>query len=125
MLKLRGQGYPGQGGGPAGDLFVTFSVNTPQGYERKGADLYRQQDVDLLTMVLGGKIEVDTLTGKVSVPIPKLSPNGKRIRLKGKGLPRYKSTGTGNLYLDLICLLPSSLSDEEQKVYEQLREIQQ
>lgn len=120
-LRLSGQGLPGPGGGPAGDLYITFSVTTPAAYERKDADLYKVQEVDLPTMVLGGKIAVETLTGMVNVPIPKLSPNGKRIRLKGKGLPKYKSAGKGDLYLDLRPLLPSSLTDEERKLFEQLR----
>lgn len=123
VLRLRGQGVPGQGGGPAGDLYITFSVTTPPAYERKGADLYKQQDVDLSTMVLGGKIVVSTLTGDVSVPIPKLSQNGKRIRLKGKGLPKYKDKGQGDLYLDLNVLLPTSLTEEEIKHFEQLRSL--
>lgn len=122
-LRLRGQGLPGQGGGPAGDLYITFSVAASPEYERRAADLYKKQDVDLLTMVLGGKIEVTTLTGNVSVPIPKLSPNGKRIRLKGKGVPKYKSTGKGDLYLELSVLLPTSLTEEERKVFEELKEL--
>jgi curved DNA-binding protein len=123
VLRLRGQGVPGQGGGPAGDLYITFNVTTPPAYDRKGADLYKQQEVDLSTMVLGGKIVVSTLTGDVSVPIPKLSQNGKRIRLKGKGLPNYKATGQGDLYLDLKVLLPTSLTEEEINTFEQLRSL--
>jgi curved DNA-binding protein len=64
---------------------------------------------------------VATLTGDVNVPIPKLSTNGKRIRLKGKGLPKYKSAGNGDLYLDLKALLPTSLTDEERKHFEELK----
>jgi len=119
-LRLRGQGSPGHGGGPAGDLYITFKVSTPSGYERKGADLYRSLEVELTTMVLGGKMPVQTLTGTVNVPIPKLSQNGKRIRLKGKGLPKYKASGNGDLYLDLQVRLPESLSAEQQSLFEQL-----
>jgi curved DNA-binding protein len=121
-LRLRGQGLPGQGGGPAGDLYISFKVATPPTYERRDADLYKTQDVDLLTMVLGGKMVITTLTGDVNVPIPKLSQNGKRIRLKGKGLPKYKNTGNGDLYLDLKVLLPTSLTEEEHKLFQQLRD---
>lgn len=119
-LRLRGQGGPGQGGGPAGDLFITFKVIMPTGYERKGADLYQTLNVDFTTMILGGKVPVQTLTGTVNVPIPKLSQNGKRIRLKGKGLPKYKATGHGDLYLDLQVRLPESLTAEQQSLFEQL-----
>lgn len=119
-LRLRGQGGPGAGGGPAGDLYITFRVSTPPAYERKGADLYKNQEVDLTTMVLGGKVTVETPTGAVNVPIPKLSQNGKRIRLKGKGLPVYKGTGNGHLYLDLKVRLPEALTAEQQTLFEQL-----
>lgn len=120
-LRLRGQGLPGQGGGPAGDLYVTFSVAVSAEYERKGADLHKKQDVDFLTMVLGGKIAVKALTGNVSIPIPELTPNGKRIRLKGKGLPKYNKKGTGDLYLELNAVLPLSLTDAERETYERLK----
>ena len=119
-LRLRGQGNPGAGGGPAGDLYITFKVVTPVGYHRKGADLYKKQDVDLTTMVLGGKVTVGTLSGSVNVPIPKLSQSGKRIRLKGKGLPVYKGSGNGHLYLDLQVRLPESLTTKQQSLFEQL-----
>jgi curved DNA-binding protein len=119
-LRLRGQGGPGAGGGPAGDLYITFRVSTPSEYERKGADLHKKQAVDLTTMVLGGKITVATPTGSVNVPIPKLSQNGKRIRLKGKGLPIYKGSGNGHLFLELQVHLPESLTPAQQSLFEQL-----
>lgn len=122
-LRLRGQGGPGAGGGPAGDLYITFRVTVPAEYSRTGADLTRVVDVPVATMALGGKVTVDTPSGKVAVPIPKLSPNEKRIRLKGKGLPKYKQSGAGDLYLVLKAKLPTSLSAEEQAAYEQLRDI--
>lgn len=120
-LRLRGQGLPGQQGGPAGDLYITFSIAPSTEYERKGADLYKKQAVDLITMVLGGKATVATLTGTVSIPIPALTPNGKRIRLKGKGMPKYKSKGRGDLYLDLSVKLPTSLTEKEREAFEQLQ----
>lgn len=120
-LRLRGQGGPGQGGGPAGDLYISFRVNTPAEYERKGADLYKVQDVPLPVMVLGGKTTVETPTGTVNVPIPELSQNGKRIRLKGKGMPKYKASGSGDLYLDLRAQLPESLTSEQRELFEKLK----
>ncbi|MBC6996207.1 J domain-containing protein [Neolewinella lacunae] len=121
-LRLRGQGGPGAGGGPAGDLLITFQVSLPDAYTRSGADLYKNQPVALTTMVLGGKITVETPSGAVSVPIPELSQNGKRIRLKGKGLPVYKKPGFGDLYLDLQAVLPTALTERERELYQQLAE---
>ncbi len=119
-LRLRGQGGPGAQGGPAGDLYITFRVTTPPGYERAGADLYKEQSVPLSTLVLGGKVTVTTPVGALSVTVPELSQNGKRIRLKGKGLPVYKKDGQGDLYLTLVAELPTELTEEQRKLYEQL-----
>ncbi|PPK85642.1 curved DNA-binding protein [Neolewinella xylanilytica] len=119
-LRLRGQGSPGAGGGPAGDLFITFRVNTPPAYRREGADLYKSVEVDLYTMLLGGKITVDTPTGAVNLPVAANTPNGKRVRLKGKGLPEYKGQASGDLYLELTVRLPASLSGEEKETFERL-----
>ncbi|WP_116107686.1 DnaJ C-terminal domain-containing protein [Lewinella sp. IMCC34191] len=119
-LRLRGQGSPGAGGGPAGDLYITFRVATPDDYQREGADLYKTVPVDLYTMLLGGKITVDTPTGAVNLPVAQNTPNGKRVRLKGKGLPVYKQSTSGDLYLDLTVQLPEKLSAEEKKTLEQL-----
>jgi curved DNA-binding protein len=119
-LRLRGQGSPGAGGGPAGDLYITFRVATPAEYRRDGADLYKTEEVDLYTMLLGGKVTVQTPTGAVSLPVGEATQNGKRVRLKGKGLPRYKSSGSGDLYLDLTVKLPESLSTAEREAFKQL-----
>lgn len=119
-LRLRGKGGPGAGAGPAGDLYITFRVSLPKEYRRQGADLFRTLNVDLTTMVLGGKVTVKTPTGTVNVPIPELSQNGKRIRLKGKGLPVYKGNGNGHLYLELSVLLPETLSDAQRKLFQEL-----
>ena len=119
-LRLRGQGSPGAGGGPAGDLYITFRVETPSDYRREGADLYKRTEVDLYTMLLGGKITVATPTGAVSLPVAEGTQNGKRVRLKGKGLPVYKGSTNGDLYLDLEVRLPDRLSDSERKVFEEL-----
>ena len=119
-LRLRGQGSPGVGGGPAGDLYITFRVSTPPEYERRGADLYKTVDVPLTTMVLGGKVSVSTPTGTVNVPVPEGSPNGKKVRLKGKGLPVYKKSDRGHLYLTLQAKLPERLTAEQRTLFEQL-----
>ena len=74
-------------------------------------------------MILGGKVTVDTPTGSVAVPVPEASEAGKRLRLKGKGLPRYKASGSGDLYLTLRPLLPTSLSDEQRRLFRQLQSL--
>ncbi|MTB50172.1 DnaJ C-terminal domain-containing protein [Lewinella sp. W8] len=123
-LRLRGQGGPGAGGGPAGDLYITFRVGLPPEYDRTGSDLTKTVEVPVTTMILGGKITVTTPTGNVAVPVPELSQNDKKIRLKGKGLPKYKQSGNGDLYLTLKAKLPQRLTAEERTALEQLRDLQ-
>nr|WP_231915357.1 J domain-containing protein [Lewinella sp. 4G2] len=122
-IRLRGQGGPGPEGGTAGDLYITFEVITPPEYRREGADLYKTVAVPVATMVLGGKLEVTTPTGKVMIPVAELTQNGKRVRLKGKGLPVYKKEASGDLYVDLEAQLPTSLTDEQRKAYQQLNDL--
>ena len=90
-LRLRGQGSPGAGGGPAGDLYITFRVSTPPDYRRDGADLYKTQEVDLYTMLLGGKITVQTPTGAVNLPIAENTANGKTGTTKGEGTTQVQA----------------------------------
>ncbi len=120
ILRLRGQGAPGSGGGTAGDLMVTFRVVVPADYRREGANLYQTLPTDLYTMVLGGKKSVDTPSGPVTITVPPQSQNDQRIRLKGKGLPRYKAAGSGDLYLDLRVALPTELTEREKELFQQL-----
>ena len=119
-LRLRGQGSPGAGGGASGDLFITFRVTMPTEYRREGADLFRALEVDLYTMLLGGKVTVPTPTGVVSLPVAGGTQNGKRVRLRGKGLPKYRAGGAGDLYLDLTVRLPVALSAEETAAFTRL-----
>jgi curved DNA-binding protein len=63
---------------------------------------------------------VRTPTGAVNLPVPEATPNGKRVRLKGKGLPRYKQSGNGDLYLDLVAKLPERIGPEQRELIERL-----
>ena len=71
-------------------------------------------------MLLGGKLTVQTPTGAVNLPIAENTDNGKRVRLKGKGLPHYKKGGNGDLYLDLQVKLPEGLSTAEKEAFTKL-----
>lgn len=119
-IRIKGQGGPGRNGGPEGDLYLTFRIENDTPFRRKGADLHLDHGVDLYTAVLGGKTEVPTLESRVAVTIPPATQNGKVIRLRGKGMPRYRESGSGDLYLNLTVELPTELSAEEKILFEQL-----
>ena len=119
-IRIKGQGGPGRNGGEKGDLYLTFRIENDTPFRRKGADLHLDHTIDLYTAVLGGKTEVPTLESRVAVTIPPETQNGKVIRLRGKGMPRYRQSGHGDLYVNLTVELPTKLSAEEKALFEQL-----
>src|SRR3990170_279484 len=88
-VRVAGEGRPGLGGGPRGDLYVAVRVRPHQRVERRGADLVTEAGVALEDAVLGGEVEVPTLSGKrVALKLPPLTQNGRVFRLSGLGMPR-------------------------------------
>ena len=104
-LRLRGQGEKGPGSGPAGDVYVEVKVQPHPVFERRGADIHVEVPISLKEAVLGGKITAPTVTGDVSVTVPKNSSSGAVLRLKGRGAPQGKS-GHGDQYVKLKIVLP-------------------
>lgn len=125
-LRLKGKGSPGMYGGPAGDLYLEVRVNPNKTFERKGDDLYRDVEIEPDVAVLGGQIQVPTLSGTISMKIPAGINNGKVLRLKGKGMPVYNSaTSKGDLYLTLRIKVPEQPTDAEKALYQQLKAIRE
>jgi DnaJ-class molecular chaperone len=120
-IRVAGEGQPGIGGGPRGDLYLVISVKPDPVYERKGDDLYIDVDVDLVKMVLGGEVPVPTPDGrKLILSIPAGTQNRRTFRLAGKGMPHLRGEGNGNLYARLHVLLPTNLTSEERELFEKL-----
>jgi curved DNA-binding protein len=122
-IKIRGQGGPGANGGPAGDLYITFSVDNHTGFKRSGNNLFAKFDLDLYTAVLGGEITLDTLDGKVKLMVKPETQNGDKVKLKGKGFPVYKTDGEfGDLYITYTVKLPKNLTEKQRVLFRQLSE---
>lgn len=120
-IRVAGEGQPGIGGGPRGDLFLVISVKPDSIYERKGDDLYADIDVDLVTAMLGGEVPVPTPDGRrLILTIPAETQNGRMFRLANKGMPRLRGDGNGNLFARVKVVLPMGLTGEERKLFEQL-----
>ena len=105
QIRLRGKGGDGQGGGPAGDVLITVQLAAHPQFTRDGKDLRLELPISLQEAVLGGKVEVSTLSAPVTLTIPPHSNSGQVLRLKGKGLPEQGSTA-GDLYVRLSVTLP-------------------
>lgn len=120
-IKLAGYGHPGANGGPAGDLYITIYVQNNTPFKLSGNDLYLNTEIDLYTAVLGGEVTIDTLSGKVKLKVSPETQNGAKIRVKGKGMPVYKSEGQfGDLYVTYTVKLPTGLSEEQKALFKQL-----
>lgn len=104
-LRLRGQGEPGAGGGPAGDVYVDISVKPHPIFERDGDDITIEAPISLKEAVLGGKITAPTIAGDVAITVPKNSSSGAVLRLKGRGVSR-DGKKAGDQYVKLKIVLP-------------------
>jgi DnaJ-class molecular chaperone len=120
VLRLRGKGAAGLGGGPPGDALVEISMRRHHMLTRKGNDIHVEVPVPLRVAVLGGKITVPTTTGDVAVTVPKWSNTGRVLRLRGKGVPRPDGT-RGDEYVSLKIVLPGKPDAELQTFIEQWR----
>jgi curved DNA-binding protein len=121
QLRVKGKGQKGSGG-KSGDLYLTVRVEPDRVYERRGDDLYTEAQVDLFTALLGGKLEIKTLSGKINITIKEGTQNGKVVRLKGKGMPVYgKSVEFGDLYVKLTVTLPEHLTVEQKELLKKLQ----
>jgi molecular chaperone DnaJ len=122
VLRLPGKGMPSQDAvGVSGDLFVVVRSREDPRFERAGADLLRQETIQLTDAVLGTMLDVPTLDGSASVTIPPGTQPGAVLRVKGKGLPEFGSSRHGELYLRIEVQIPDKLSRDERQLYEQLR----
>jgi DnaJ-class molecular chaperone len=120
-IRVAGEGQPGIGGGPRGDLFLVISVKLDPLFERKGDDLYVDIDVDLVSAMLGGEEPVPLPDGrKLVLTIPPETQNGRQFRLSGKGMPRLRSEGSGVLFARAKVVLPMQLTSEERELFEEL-----
>jgi curved DNA-binding protein len=121
QIRLKGYGAPGVNGGPAGDLYITFSITNNTQFKRSGNDLYTTADIDLYTAVLGGEITIDTLSGKVKLKVKPETQNGTKMRLKGKGFPVYKKEGEyGDLFITFSVKIPTNLTEKQKELFEEL-----
>lgn len=109
------------------DIYLVVTVSPHKTFHRDGDDLTTTVAVPLLDMVLGGEVEVPTITGnKVALKLPPETENGKVFRLKGKGMPRKRGAAAGSHGDELVtvqAVLPNDMGPEQRKLFEQLKEL--
>ncbi|WP_269583397.1 J domain-containing protein [Roseibium sp. Sym1] len=121
-IRLKGQGHPGENGGPPGDAMVEIRLKPHKLFEVKGSDLHLDLPLTLYEAVLGAKVRTPTLSGAVSLTIPANASSGKTMRLKGKGLPT-KNGGHGDLLVKLQIIMPPHGDDELDTLMKAWKEI--
>ncbi len=119
-LTLRGQGHAGVKGGGRGDAYVLIVEKEDPYFERQGDDLLCRLPVSFATAVLGGEVEVPTLTGRVKVRIPPGTASGKIFRLRGKGLPHLNDARRGDLHVQVVVWVPEHLGRDQVALLRQL-----
>ncbi|MDB5953003.1 MAG: Cytochrome biosis protein, partial [Massilia sp.] len=115
QLRLAGQGHPGMGGGGGGDLFLEIQLNPDRRYRIDGSQVYETVPVTPWEAALGASIAVPTPSGNVEVTVPAGSQTGRKLRLKGRGIP---ANPPGDLYLVLEVVLPPADNDKARALYE-------
>jgi curved DNA-binding protein len=126
-VRIAGEGEHGASGAQSGDLYLRVRLAPHQKFERKGKDLYTHVPVPLTTAVLGGEVEVATLSGKpLRLKVPPTTQNGQVFRLRGHGMPVVgKPDERGDLYATVDVQLPRQLTPEERTHFEELQKLQQ
>ena len=115
-LRLKGQGDPSG----AIDLILTLSVDPHPYFTRIGRDLTVEVPISVSEAILGARVEVPTLDGTTkSLPIPAGTSGGRRLRLRGQGIPATKSAAEGDLYLVIKVVVPAAVDDESRQLIEQ------
>ena len=119
QIRLAGQGGPGMGGGESGDLYLEVEFSEHPYFRVEGADVYVDLPVAPWEAALGGSVKAPTPTGAVDLKIPVNSNQGRKLRLKGRGLP---GKAPGDLYMVLQISLPPADTDAAKAIYEQMQE---
>ena len=121
VLRLRGQGYPGRGGGPAGDALIELSIRPHPLFRREGADLHMDLPVAIPDAVLGARLEARTPDGPVTLTVPPHANAGAQLRLKGRGAFDTVTGRRGNLIAHLVLTLPEGSDPELERFAETWR----
>jgi molecular chaperone DnaJ len=120
-IRLRGKGEAGYGGAEAGDLFVVTRVAPSKTYTRRGDDLVVDVPVLFSDAALGAKAEVPTPDGPVTVKVKPGTTDGTLLRVKGKGAPKLKGSGRGDLLARVKLTVPKKLNKKQRELLEELK----
>jgi len=119
-IRLKGQGAPGYNGGQAGDMYIRIDIDKHPLFDVEGADVYLKLPIAPWEAALGAKVNVPTPAGTIKLNIPEGTASGKKLRMKGKGIPSKKA---GDLYVEIHIVLPPANEGKARKVYEDMKDL--
>lgn len=122
-IAMEAQGEAGPRGGPNGDLFVAVHVREHPQLVRRGTELYHELPITFPQAALGATMTVQTVEGSEEVEVPAGAQGGQEIKLRGKGVPRLRGAGRGDLHVVVNVVVPSKLSKRERELMRELNEI--
>ena len=120
-LTVRGEGEAGMRGGPNGDLYVKINVKPHKLFVRKGYDIHLGMNISFTTAVLGGEIEVPTLSGTAKLTIPEGTQPGATFKMRDQGVVRPRTTQKGDMYVKVNVEVPKRLTQEQRELFEKLQ----
>jgi len=123
-LRLTGEGEPGEHGAPDGDLYVTVSIAPHQLFERHGKDLVCQLNVSFSQAALGAELEIDTLSGKSTLMVPKGTQTHTLLKVRGEGMPSLHGRSKGDLVVQVVVKTPQRLDADQEELLRKFAEIE-
>jgi len=125
-MRISGSGDAGKNGGPSGDLYVVVYVKEHEIFQRDGMNLYLEQPISVAQAILGDNIVVPTMEGEANLKLHNASQHGEVFKIKNEGFPSLNNPSQrGDMFVKINVIMPKDLSKEEQKLYQQLLEIEQ
>jgi molecular chaperone DnaJ len=124
-VRLAGEGEPGEGGGPNGDLHCYIAIKPHTVFSRHNNDIVCQVPVSFTHAALGGRIEVPTLKGKEELDVPAGTQHGEVFKLKGKGLPDLRSSRTGDELVQILIEIPKKLNEKQKQLLREFSETEE
>jgi molecular chaperone DnaJ len=124
-LRLRGEGEPGEQGGPDGDLYVFLRVQDHEFFTRSEDDVHCRIPISFTQAALGATIEVPTLENREKIKIPKGTQSGNTLRLKGKGIPHLRGHGRGDQIIEIFVQTPVNLTKKQEELLKEFEKISQ
>jgi molecular chaperone DnaJ len=119
-IRLSGEGEVGPGGGPAGDLYVEVEERKHPVFERHGTELHAVVPVPMTAAALGTSLKLETLDGPVDIEVRPGTQSGAEIPLRGRGVPRLRGNGRGDLHVHLEVQTPTKLDAEQEELLRKL-----